>query len=822
MSRIYSRVIFISLVFVFISKINSSAQTTKQIEGIVKDRETKEGLPGSVINQLNSTQGSVTDNFGKFKMQVVEKSKLVFSYVGYTNDTLEIDGKKEYEILLIPNHKLLDEVVVTGVSKAMLMRQNPVAVSMVTSQMIDRANESNIIDALAKNTPGLRTLKTGPNISKPFIRGLGFNRILTLYDGVRQEGQQWGGEHGLEVDDYNIERAEIVKGPASLVYGSDALAGVVSLFPYIPKESDGKISGRLLSEYQSNNGLIGNGFRISSGTTHWLWIVRGSYRMAKNYTDKVDGRVYNTGFQERNLSTMVGYKSSSGFTHFNLTLYDNLQGIPDGSRDSLTRKFTKQIYEGNQDDIKTRPIVSNAELNSYALSPLHQRIQNYRIYANNHYHVGIGDVNFLLAFTQNIRREYNHPTDPDQAGLFLRLNTLNYTVKYNSPEVAHIQTSVGVNGMVQNNKNEKATDFPIPDYNLTDLGAFVVSSWHGENWTVVGGARFDTRNFQSTNLYAGTDPKTGFAKQVCSPDTSGASLQFPATQKVFQGWSLSLGSTYKINDIFNLKVNLSRGYRAPSIAELSSNGLDVGAHIVYIGNDHFVPEFSWQEDIGLFSDFPEVSASLSLFNKNIANYIYLNQVVDAQGKPMTDAQGNKTFQYQQASAQLYGLEATFAWIPKNIKGFTFNNQLALCYGFNRNPIFDNTKTQGEYLPFIPPARWVSNINQVFTFKSKWFSAINFMAEMDFNAAQNRYQALYQTETRTPRYTLFNLLAGTTIRQSDKTNWQFQFQVNNALDAVYQSNMSRLKYFEYYVASPNGRYGIYGMGRNICAKIIYTF
>jgi len=103
------------------------------------------------------------------------------------------------------------------------------------------------------------------HISKPFIRGLGYNRVLTLYDGIRQEGQQWGDEHGIEVDSYHMERAEIIKGPASLMYGSDAVAGVVSLFPFVHRAKDGRLHGKFISEYQSNNHLMGYGLRLGYG-----------------------------------------------------------------------------------------------------------------------------------------------------------------------------------------------------------------------------------------------------------------------------------------------------------------------------------------------------------------------------------------------------------------------------------------------------------------------------------------------------------------------------------------------------------------------------
>jgi iron complex outermembrane receptor protein len=805
------------LISLLLYLITSSAIGQSIISGTVSDAETKELLPHGIVITLQSRIGTATDDNGKFQIQANEGDRLIFSYIGYKSDTIEIiPSKVFYEIFLIPNHAQLDEVVVTAVARTGLIKENPISISNVTLKMIERSNENNIMDVLAKNTAGLNTLKTGPNISKPFIRGMGFNRVLTLYDGVRQEGQQWGGKHGLEVDNYNIDRAEVIKGPASLVYGSDALAGVVSLLPFIPKESDGKIYGRWLSEFQTNNGLVGNGLRLSSGGAHWLWAIRGSYRIAKNYSNQVDGQVYNTSFQESNLSTLLGYKSSKGFTHLNFSLYDNLQGIPDGSRDSLSRRFTKQIYEGSNDNLKNRPIVSEAELNSYSLSPLHQRIQHYRAYLKNHHEIGKGDLETLIAFSQNIRREFIHPTVPDQAGTYHRLNTINYSVRYNAPEFSGMEISVGTNGMYQKNiEDQGASNFAIPNYKLFDFGIYALAKWKKGNWTFIGGARSDSRIIQTSTMYIINDPKTGFDTQVYPPDTISSTRQFQSSKFTFHGFTLSLGTTYQLSEHFNLKFNFSKGYRAPSISEIASNGLDAGAHITYLGNPNFQSEFSWQEDIGLFANFTDVSASVSLFNKNIQNFIYLNQVTDSQGNPIEDAQGNKTIQYQQSAAQLYGLEASLIIKPKSISGFSFHNQLAMCYGFNRNPIFENKKQQGEYLPLIPPVRLVSSLNQEFKINSKRISDLNGTVEMDFNATQNRFLALFNTETKTNGYALLNVGVGATLFKK----WQLQFQINNVLDEIYQSNMSRLKYFEYYSQTPNGRSGIYGMGRNWCMKLI---
>lgn len=709
------------------------------VTGTVKDSNTQINLEFCSVYLLNSTIGTNTNAQGKFKIEIptaTNFSNLVISNLGYKTDTILISSdKNDYIILLKPTQETLNEVVVTGVSRATLIRENPISIVSISPKQIERTSESNIIDALVKNAPGLNAVKTGANISKPFIRGLGYNRVLTLYDGIRQEGQQWGDEHGIEVDAYNINKAEVIKGPASLMYGSDAVAGVVSLFPFIPNNDDGKLHGKFTSEYQTNNNLIGNGLRLDYSDKHFLFAIRGSYRIAKNYQNSIDGRVYNTGFDEKNLSALIGYKSDKGFSHFNFTLYDNLQGIPDGSRDSLTRKFTKQIYEGSNDDIKNRPIVSDNELNSHQLSPLHQHIQHYRIYTRNFYQVGKGDIDFLLGLQQNIRREYNHPTMPEQAGMYVRLNTLNYGLRYNAPKFANIETTIGFNGMLQNNISKNATNFPIPDYNLYDGGMYLYSKWKYDKWSVSGGVRYDVRQVQWTDFYVTTNPQTGFDEHINSSDTTNAILQFPAYKKTFGGVSASLGTTFQATKNISIKANIARGYRAPNITEMASNGLDPGAHIIYLGNKNFNPEFSLQEDIGASARFKYVSAEVSLFNNNIQNYIYLTMLVNANGNPITDAQGNKTYQYQQASAQLYGMEAWLSIHPEKIKGFSFENSFSIVYGFNRKPEYKGEGVNGEYLPLIPPMKLLSSIAEKIQTKSKIISSITTKIEMEFTASQ---------------------------------------------------------------------------------------
>ncbi len=801
------------------------AQT--ELSGSITDKRTGERLIGVPVFFAVLQKGAVTDTNGVYRitdlppgMQTAE-----VRFIGYRTQKRPVRLVEGFPVVadfaLIAEAEQLQELVVTGVTRATLIRQNPVPVVAITRQSIERTASTNIIDVLVRNTPGLNAVKTGPNISKPFIRGLGYNRVLTLYDGVRQEGQQWGDEHGVEVDGYGVDKAEVIKGPASLMYGSDALAGVVSLLPAQPQDTDGKLKGSVLAEYQSNNRLLAHSVGVKSGGSRWAWNFRESYRVATNYQNPVDGWVYNTGFRENTLTALVGYTTQKGYSRLGATLYNNQQGIPDGSRDSLTRQFTQQVTEA--DNATQRPTVAPSALTSYAVTPIHQHIQHYRVYTTNRYQLGEGELDVLLAFQQSIRREYNHPTQPTQPGLHVRLNTLNYGLRYNFPDWRNLAIAIGVNGMAQANLNKDATNFPIPDYTLFDIGEFVFLKWQANQLTLSGGLRYDTRTLRGTDFSVRTDPQTGFDQRATLPAVAGDRLQFPALRQSFTGLSASLGATYELSGQVSVKANMARGYRAPNITEIAANGLDPGAHVVYIGNRNFRPEFSLQQDLGVTGTFQDINLNLSVFNNFIQDYISLAQVVDDRGVPVISDQGNRTFQYRQSSAQLYGIEAVLALHPAAWKGFTLDNSIALIYAYNRGKQFADAGINGEYLPFIPPLRVTSSLTQNLMVRSKVLTDLFVKADVEINGSQNRYLALYNTETPTPGYTLVGLGLGGQIRYAERASpLRVLIQVNNLFDVAYQSNLSRLKYFEYYQQSSTGYSGIYSMGRNICLKLTIPF
>jgi iron complex outermembrane receptor protein len=792
------------------------------LTGTVTDKADGKPIPGATVSIPDLRVGAITDVNGKYTINRLPKGVYLVqvSFLGYATFNQRVDFTKTstLDIQLHSSSIETGEVVITGVSKATEIKRDPVPMTAVSKTYIDqRAASGNVIDEIA-HLPGISAVTTGPNVSKPFIHGLGYNRVVTLEDGIRQEGQQWGDEHGIEVDQNSIDRIEIIKGPASLSYGSDALGGVVNLLTP-PPVSEGKILGSVQGLYGTNQGLLNGSFRLYGNNNGFVWGTIISAKEAKDYQNLHDGRVYGTGYQEKDARIMVGVNKSWGSSYLNASVFDDLQEIPDGSRDSLTRKFTKKITDADT----YRPIVPQSELNSYSITPLHQHVQLYRIYDNSNFVLGNGNLIVNLGYQYSHRQEFTHPTQPTVAGLNLNLNTYTYDVKYNFNLGNDYETSVGVNGMYQTNSLGQSTAFPIPAYHQFDIGPFFIIKKSYGKLDISAGARYDSRSFSgqaayidTTNsaigfptLYTGSNP--GSAPHVVS--------QFNALSKTFSGATGSVGATYNFSDAFLIKANIARGFRAPSIAELSANGPDPGSQIYHVGNSNFKPEFNLQEDIGAFLTLPNVSLSVELFNNNIQNYIFQQQELNADGTPVI-TQGYNTFTYVQSKARINGGEFSIDLHP--VPWLHFENSLSLTYGQNLGnggPVADSLK----YLPFIPPLHTHSELRSNFSKGFGSLRSIYAFVGFDHYNAQNRFFAAYGTETYTAGYNLLSAgVGGNIINAKGNTVLKLFIEGTNLANVNYQSNMSRLKYFDNATVPPGVQPGIFNMGRNISFKVVVPF
>ncbi len=800
------------------------------LTGIVTDKADSTALPGVTVSIPDLRIGTATDNRGHYTINRVPKGAYLvsFSYVGYKTYTVKVDFAKtsRLDVKMMSSSIETSEVVITGVTRATEIKRDPVPMVAVNKNYIDQHSASgNVIDEIA-NLPGVSAVTTGPNISKPFIHGLGYNRVVTAEDGIRQEGQQWGDEHGIEVDQNSIDRVEVIKGPASLSYGSDAIGGVVNLITS-PPVPEGKILGDVQGVYGTNNGLVNGSFKLQGNNNGFVWGTVISEKAAKDYQDQHDGRVYGTNFREKDARVMLGLNKSWGYSYLNASVFDDEQAIPDGSRDPVTRQFT---YQNTEADTLPRPIVPQSALNTYSIPTLHQHVQLYRIYDNSDFIIGNGNHLIVnLGYQYSHRREFTHPEDADVPGLNLQLATWTYDTRYNFNIGKDYETSVGVNGMYQNNSLGYSTDFPIPAYHQFDFGPFFVIKKSFGKLDLSGGARYDTRSFSGQAAYI--DNSGEFPALYTGPNpttTPNVTQQFSALSKTFSGVSGSFGATYNFSDKFLIKGNIARGFRAPSIAELSANGPDPGSQIYHVGNPDFKPEFDVQEDVGAFLSLENVSASIELFNNNIQNYIFQEQLLDANGQPervdpngTPDQKGQYSeFKYVQSRARINGGEFSLDIHPVN--WLHFENQLTLTYGDNLGnggKVPDSLK----YLPFIPPVHTHSELRGTLNKGFGSFKNAYAFVGFDHYDAQNRFFSAYGTETYTAGYNLLSAgIGGNIVNSKGEKVFELFIEGTNLANVNYQSNMSRLKYFDNAVVPAGVTPGIFNMGRDVSFKVIVPF
>ena len=661
-------------------------------------------------------------------------------------------------------HLELKEVTVTGAVGDMKMKETPMPILMLQAKELHQLSSTNLIDAIAKQ-PGVSQITTGSGISKPVIRGLGYNRIVVVNDGIRQEGQQWGDEHGIEIDANEVGSVEILKGPASLMYGSDAMGGVL-VFKGTPTLPEGSIKGKVNAEYQTNNGLLGASFNLAGNQKGFTWDARFSEKHAHAYKNRFDGYVPNSQFGERAFSLKAGLMRNWGFSNLKFGYYNLTPSIVEGERDTVTGELLSE--EG--------------DLLSYRHGLPYQRVYHYKAVSESFINLSSGYLKVIAGYQQNRRKEFEESAD--EYGLYLQLHTLNYDVRYVSEEKAGWKFSTGLNGMGQKSIN-LGEEYLIPDYALFDAGVYATASKILGHWNLNGGLRFDYRYLDAKGLIEDDE------------------VRFEDFTRHFQGITGSLGATCEVTEGLDLKFNLARGYRAPNISELASNGEHEGSLRYEIGNHNFKPEYSLQADLGLNYATRYFELNAAVFANHISNYIYLHRI-DSIIEPDL-----MTFAYAQGEAMLMGFEAGVDIHPFHAlhigSSFSYVNAELL-----------NQPEEMRWLPMTPAPRLSADVKYEITHDSKVFNNAYLAARMDWYLEQNHYYAAYDTETATPSYLLLGLSAGTDILIKGKKVAELTLIVDNLLDVCYQDHLSRLKYADWNVVT--GRRGVFNMGRNIVFKL----
>ena len=650
-------------------------------------------------------------------------------------------------------HLKLNELVVTGVTGDTKLKNSTAPISIVSSKELRQTTSTNIIDAIA-HQPGVSQITTGGGISKPIIRGLGYNRIIVMSEGVRQEGQQWGDEHGIEIDAQNVNSVEILKGPASLMYGSDAMAGVLILHSS-PIQPEGEMKATVSTEYQTNNGLFDYSLNFAGNQKGFVWDARFSDKYAHAYKNKYDGYVPGSQFTERAGRLMLGLNKRWGYSHLTWVTYHQTPSIVEGERDEVTGEL-----ECATDNVKT-----------YSKALPFQQIKHYKAVWDNSLNLPNGWLKAIIGYQQNRRQEFED--DEDEYELYFKLHTVTYDLRYLSQELNGWKMAGGVNGMWQQSLN-LGEESLIPEYKLFDFGIYATVSKSLDNLTLNGGLRFDNRHldFNSRN---------------------------------FSGVTGSIGAVWNASEHLNLRLNVARGFRAPNMSELGSDGIHEGTLRYEIGNPDLKPEYSWQADLGLDFTSQYISAQLALFANRIENYIFSKRI------DLVMEEGFRTYEYTQGDARLLGFEAGVDFHP--IHSVHFQNTFSYVDAQQMHASED-----AKYLPMTPAPRWTSELKYELSHHGhKMLNNAYVALGLECDLAQNHYYKVDDTETRTPSYTLLSLSAGTDLNIRKKKVAEIYVTVDNLLNTAYQNHLSRLKYCD--VNNATSRQGVYNMGRNVVFKVI---
>ncbi|WP_432410333.1 TonB-dependent receptor [Rasiella sp. SM2506] len=712
-------------------------------KGTVTNQNNKPILATVYLPQLQI--GTATDLDGNFQISNLPSGtfKIVYSSLGYATLSTKIsfqEGNTISENTTLQESAVEMEEIVISTPFHKLQSDNVMRVERVTASEIKKQGALTLSQGIT-NIPGVSSITTGVGIGKPVIRGLSANRVATFAQGVRLENQQFGDEHGLGLSANGIESIEVIKGPASLLYGSDALGGVLYINPENFAERN-SVRGDASIGYATNTEGKTGDFGVKQSGERFKFLVRGGYATHADYKTGDTLRVTNTRFNETDLKTGLRYQGDQLQTTLRYNFNQSNIGIPEELG------------------------VQNTERN--LLAPF-QQIDNHILSLENNLLFNNSSLNIKAGYLFNNRREFE---EVDELAIGIHLNTFNYNLQYHLPDFGNFETIVGVQGMYQQNENY-GEEILIPDATTTDYGLFATTHYHLENIDLQGGLRIDTRSIES--LAARNEGDDDFITPI---DVDFSSI------------TAALGAKFDISEQWLARVNVAKGYRAPNLAELTSNGVHEGTNRYEVGNAGLTEEQNLQADISIAFRNEHFEFFGNGFYNMISDYIFIN--------PTTDfIDNNQVFNYFQTDANLYGGEVGLHIHPHPLDWLHIESTFETVTGDLKD---------GGSLPLIP-ANTLKNTLRVEFKDGKLMKGSQLFATYQNTFAQNNVSTF---ETTTKGYNLLSLGASTSFNLN-KIALDLGVNVTNLTDEVYINHLSRLKVD-----------GISNIGRNVNMNLRASF
>lgn len=757
----------------------------------------KQPLNGAHIHIADKSTASNPAGIFEFKNIPSGKQRLIVSYIGFhTIDTLlTIDDDTSVSFHMKPDIGALKEVIISKTAQPQSVKNS----EKVNQSYIQEAYAGSLAKSLEK-LPGVNAMEIGAGTSKPIIRGLGFNRIAVTENGIKQEGQQWGADHGLEIDAFNAENVEVVKGVGAIEYGSDAMGGVISINNESVPAPD-SFSGQALAIAKSVNNTIGTSVGIQYRKDRFFYKFKGTvldfgdYKVPTNEVLYLNTRIpvynqklKNTAGRETDFFGQIGYvdrkfKSTLSISnvYFKSGFFPGAHGIPSVAT--------------VQDDGDDRNI-----------GLPYQRVNHFKIINNNQWTFDNSQLNVSVSFQNNHRQEwskfhthYSNQQPPDvnpDLELDFNLSTLDAQVKYKYIWSADHQTTVGTQNQYQSNTID-GYSFLLPKFTRNAIGAYLIHDYTvSEKLKLNAGIRFDWAQIAIDHFYDQTlyDYLTGNGQSPAVANFYAERSQ--DIHKDFSSFNASIGMGYKMNNNWNLSATLGSNFRFPTAIELSANGIHHGAFRHEMGDATLNPEKGISFDTKLSYSKNSLKLTFSPYAYYFSNYIFLKP----SGQFSILPHGGQIYQYSQSEALLTGFE----WSLEKRFFDRITTEVVLEYLYNRQITSDSSK---DYpLPFTPPVNGYWEIGYAFK-PLKNFTGTSVSINGRTALEQNR---IAQNELITPGYSIFGGAIKSNI-QLGSFLAHVQVSVNNAFNTKYYNHNSYYRALE-----------IPEMGRNVQLLIRIPF
>jgi iron complex outermembrane recepter protein len=671
--------------------LSTQTLSAQILHATVVDEHSQQPISKALITVEEQETHLHTDSEGKFQLEVTNFPKTFHLVVRAPNyDPLRIELSKSktdtsFVINLHEQHFEMEEVEIRS-ARGQTADQVVSRVEVKKLSALNAIPQNSLGDALA-TIPGVYNSSTGNGIYKPIIRGLSGSRVITYLNGIRLENQQWGGDHGLGITEIGLDQVEVIKGPSSLLYGADALGGILYFTDekYAPLK---KTSFILQSRFESNSLLTANTVGFKTSTKKLRLAVYGGYNSAADYQVPDGSYVKNTRYNQKmaRISAGFGRKNYTSNIRYSILLMD--VGIPGHSHDSVPDPAdfygTKAIRE------KGLP---------------YQHIFNQVVSWENKFFFKKHELQIFLGNTHNQLQEYEEKvTIP---GMFLQLNSSTYQIRHKIELGNKLQLISGIQGMVQLNVNSPdAEEILIPDATTLDNGIYTVLNGTVKKTTFQVGLRLDMRHLKVN------DDSIRFAK-------------------LYPGFTYSAGMVQRFEKS-RLRINISSGFRAPHSSELLANGVHHGTMRFEIGNRGLKTEQANQIDLTYEFDDEHISFVINPFYNYIQHFIYI--------EPSDSfAEGLPIYHYNSAnSAQLYGIDAGFHLHPHFAHWLHWESTYSLVYG-----VINNTYS----IPLIPPGRIQTNLRFAFN-STKRFKLDEIVLQHAYYFPQDK---VFNYETKTVDY-----------------------------------------------------------------------